>query len=69
MADLASWDNSLMNITFGQSGQFSSRHYRDQFPAWFQGHGIPAPFSESAEANTRTHHLVLAPTSGIAALR
>jgi len=69
VADLANWDNSLMNITLGQSGQFGSPHYRDQFPAWFEGHGIPAPFSDSAEANTRKHHLVLAPPSRIAAPR
>jgi len=59
--DLANWDHSLMNLPVGQSGQFLSPHYRDQFPAWYAGRGLPAPFSEDAVERARKHHLVLAP--------
>jgi len=61
VADLADFDNSLMNITLGESGQYGSPHYRDQFSAWFEGRGLPAPFSDAAEEKTRTHRLRLLP--------
>jgi penicillin amidase len=61
VADLSNLDGSLMEITTGESGQYGSAYYRDQFPEWFEGRGIPAPFSESAENASRVHHLVLMP--------
>ncbi len=64
IADLANFDNSLMNITLGQSGQYGSPHYRDQFSAWFGGRGIPAPFSDAAEEKTRAHRLRLLASAG-----
>jgi penicillin amidase len=63
VADLSNFDNSLMEITTGESGQFASPYYRDQFPKWFAGHGIPAPFSEGATDKARAHRLFLLPTS------
>lgn len=60
-ADLSNWDNSLMLVTSGQSGQPGSSHYLDQFPYWFEGRPIPAPFSEQAEARARRHTLTLKP--------
>jgi penicillin amidase len=69
VADLANWDNSLMNITLGQSGQFGSPHFRDQFPAWFTGRGIPSPFSEATQEKTRRHRLLLLPPRQAAAPR
>ena len=63
VADLADWDNSLMNLPAGQSGQLLSPHYRDQFPAWFSGRGIAAPFSDAAVEKARQHRLVLKPAS------
>ncbi len=63
VADLADFDNSLMNITLGQSGQYGSRNYRDQFSAWFEGRGIAAPFSDAAEEKTRAHRLRLLPVT------
>jgi acyl-homoserine lactone acylase PvdQ len=50
-----------MEITTGESGQFASPYYRDQFPEWFEGRGIPAPFSEAATNKTRAHRLFLLP--------
>jgi penicillin amidase len=61
VTDLSNFDNSLMEIPTGESGQYASPHYRDQFPEWFAGRGIAAPFSESAEEAARAHRLILLP--------
>ncbi|MFZ0038050.1 MAG: penicillin acylase family protein [Candidatus Acidiferrales bacterium] len=61
VADLSDFDQSLMEIPAGESGQYTSPHYRDQFPEWFAGRGILAPFSTAAEARVRAHQLVLVP--------
>ena len=66
VSDLSNFDNSLMEITTGESGQVASPHYRDQFPEWFEGRGIPAPFSEAAEEKLRAHRLTLVPAGGSA---
>ncbi|HUO35528.1 MAG TPA: penicillin acylase family protein [Candidatus Acidoferrum sp.] len=63
VADLANFDDSLMEVPTGESGQYGSRYYRDQFPEWFAGRGIEAPFSEAAEAKIRAHRLTLLPLS------
>lgn len=67
VADLSNFDNSLMEITTGESGQYASPYYRDQFPEWFEGRGIPAPFSEAATDKTRAHRLFLLPAGASAA--
>jgi penicillin G amidase len=66
VSDLSNFDNSLMEIATGESGQFASPYYRDQFPEWFAGRGIPAPFSEAAEDRVRAHRLLLVPAGGSA---
>jgi penicillin amidase len=63
VADLGEWDNSLMNITLGESGQYGSPHYRDQFSAWFEGRSLAAPFSEAAEEKARANRLRLLPAT------
>ncbi len=63
VTDLSNFDNSLMEIPTGESGQYASPHYRDQFPEWFAGRGIAAPFSESAEEAARAHRLILLPAA------
>lgn len=63
VADLANLDNSMMNITMGQSGQYLSRHFRDQFPEWYEGRGIASPFSDAAQEKVRIHRLRLVPSS------
>jgi penicillin amidase len=45
-ADLADWDRSLLNIPIGQSGQILSSHYRDQWPAYFNGRSFPMQFDK-----------------------
>ena len=67
VADLSDFDNSLMEIATGESGQYASPYYRDEFPDWFAGRGIPAPFSAAAEEKARAHRLILVPLSRVAA--
>jgi penicillin amidase len=61
VANLADWDDSIMLITGGESGQPGSEHYRDQFPYWLEGKAICGPFSDSAEAKALRHRLTLLP--------
>lgn len=61
VADLANFDDSMMEITTGESGQYASPYYRNQFPEWFAGRGIPAPFSDAANERARAHRLYLLP--------
>jgi penicillin G amidase len=43
-ADLADWDNSLLNIQTGQAGQALSSHYKDQWKAWYEATSFPMQF-------------------------
>jgi penicillin amidase len=61
VANLGNWDDSMMLIPAGQSGQPGSSHYADQFSYWFQGKPIYAPFSDAAEAREQKHFLTLKP--------
>jgi penicillin G amidase len=61
VANLADWDQSIMLITGGESGQAGSEHYRDQFHYWFEGKAIYEPFSDAAEAKVKRHTLTLKP--------
>jgi penicillin amidase len=63
VANLANWDQSIMLITGGESGQPGSEHYRDQYPYWFEGKPIYAPFSDAAETKVKKHALTLKPVS------
>jgi penicillin amidase len=57
------WDESILLIPAGQSGQPGSSHYSDQFSYWYEGKPIFEPFSDQAEAKTRKHTLTLKPGS------
>jgi len=57
------WDESILLIPAGQSGQPGSSHYSDQFSYWYEGKPIFAPFSDAAEASARKHSLTLKPGS------
>jgi penicillin G amidase len=63
VANTANWDDSIILITGGESGQPGSEHYRDQFSYWFDGKPIYGPFSDAAEAKVRRHMLTLKPGS------
>ncbi len=57
------WDESILLIPAGQSGQPGSSHYSDQFSYWYEGKPIFAAFSDAAEAKARKHTLTLKPGS------
>jgi penicillin G amidase len=59
VANLADWDQSILLVSAGQSGQPGSSHYSDQFSAWYEGLPIYAPFSDSAESQSLKHTLTL----------
>jgi penicillin G amidase len=61
VANLANWDQSIILVAGGESGQPGSEHYRDQFPFWFEGKAIYGPFSDAAEAKVKRHTLTLKP--------
>jgi penicillin amidase len=63
VANTANWDDSILLIPGGQSGQPGSSHYTDQFSYWFDGRPITQPFSDAAEARTKKHTLTLKPGS------
>ena len=63
VANLADWDQSILLIPGGQSGQPGSEHYKDQFHYWFEGKAIYTPFTDSAEAKTKRHTLTLKPVA------
>jgi penicillin amidase len=63
VANPANWDDSILLIPGGQSGQPGSSHYSDQFSSWLDGKPIVQPFSDAAEARTKTHTLTLKPGS------
>ena len=55
IANLANWDDSVLLIPAGESGQLGSGHYTDQFSYWYEGKPIFMPFTDPAEAKTRRH--------------
>jgi len=61
VANVGDWDNSLMVISGGESGQLGSSHYSDQFEYWYEGKPVRAPFSDAAQAAARKHTLTLKP--------
>jgi penicillin amidase len=61
VANLGNWDESILLLPAGQSGQPGSGHYADQFSYWYEGKPIFEPFSDGAEANARKHTLTLIP--------
>ena len=63
VANPANWDESILLIPSGESGQPGSSHYSDQFSYWYQGRPILAPFSDAAEAKAKRHTLTLKPGS------
>src|SRR5438270_499176 len=60
-ADLSNLDASTLNIVTGQSGNFLSPYYMDQWNAWYTGYTFVLPFSKSAVEEAATHRLLLEP--------
>ncbi len=63
VANLADWDQSILLLPAGESGQPGSEHYADQFSYWLNGKAIYAPFSDAAEAKVTKHTLTLQPAN------
>ncbi len=54
VADLSGWDRSLNNLTIGESGQILSRHYKDQWNAYYAGRSFPMQFQKVDAKQTLT---------------
>ena len=54
--DSGDWDGSLMNLPVGESGNVASRHYRDEWDAYYYGKSFPAPYTR-----VEGSHLTLMP--------
>jgi len=61
VVDLAKLDNSVQNLTLGESGEITSAYYSDQFQAWYNGSSLPMLFSDQAVDQGAVHRLTLAP--------
>jgi penicillin amidase len=48
------WDASLMNLPVGESGQIASRHYRDEWEAYYYGKSFPMQFNKVDVKSTVT---------------
>jgi penicillin amidase len=59
--DLSNLDASTLNLVTGESGNFLSPHYMDQWDAWYQGYTFTLPFSKSAVEASQAHALRLEP--------
>ena len=60
-ADLSNFDACTLNTVTGQSGNFLSPYYLDQWQAWYTGYTFTLPFSKSAVENATAHRLILEP--------
>lgn len=61
VVDFSDLDQSMQNITLGESGQVFSPYYRDQVSAWYEGNSFPMLFSDAAVEKGAVHKLVLEP--------
>ena len=59
--DFSNLDHSTLNIVIGESGHLLSRHYKDQFAAWYGDSTFQLPFSEAAVNAAAEHRLILRP--------
>ena len=61
VVDFSDLDQSVQNITLGESGQPVSDYYKDQFRAWYTGQSFPMLFSDAAVEKGAAHKLILEP--------
>jgi penicillin G amidase len=57
--DLSDLDQTTLNLVTGESGNFLSPYYMDQWKAWYEGYTFKLPYSEKAVAAAKRHELVL----------
>jgi penicillin G amidase len=63
VVDFSNLENSVQNITIGESGQVMSDYYKDQFDAWYHGRSFPMLFSDQEVDKDVRHKLTLLPTT------
>jgi penicillin amidase len=61
-ANLADLDQSTLNVVTGQSGNFLSPYYMDQWKAWYEGTTFLLPFTAQAVDASKAHRLLLEPS-------
>ena len=59
--DLSNFDASTLNLVTGQSGNFMSPNYMDQWQAWYEGSTFSLPYSTKSVEDSRVHRLILQP--------
>ncbi len=59
--DVGHWDDSVAVNTPGESGDWTSAHYRDLFPLWLGGEYFPLAYSRAAVEQATERVIVLAP--------
>ena len=59
--DLGDLDKSYLNVVTGESGEFMSPYFIDQWKAYYEGHSFTFPFTESAVKSAAQHTLTLTP--------
>lgn len=52
VANLADWDRSVQNLTTGESGMVASRHYKDEWAAYYYGRSFPMEFDKVTAKET-----------------
>jgi penicillin G amidase len=61
VVDFSNLENSVQNITLGESGEVLSPYYRNQFEAWYHGGSFPMLFGDREVEKNSRHELVLEP--------
>ena len=59
--DIGDWDRSFFSLPGGQSGNPLSPHYKDLFPLWLRGTGVPIPWTDAAVKEATFETLLLKP--------
>jgi penicillin amidase len=51
-ASVGAWDASLLEVPIGESGHIASRHYRDEWDAYYNGKSFPMGFENPEVKST-----------------
>ena len=59
--NFADFDKSTLNLVTGESGIFLSKHYMDQWPAWYAGRTFNFAFTPDKVEKKKKHEMTLEP--------
>jgi penicillin amidase len=62
VTDVGDWDNSVAVNGAGQSGDWTSPHYRDLFPMWLKGEYFPLLYTRAAIERATERRILLEPS-------